>query len=86
VQVAKWLPGILLTHIPVHPSELRRGVLNVHGHLHARSVGDARYVCVSLEQTNFSPVPLELARRALGHSSLTIPDLFDGGSPYLDQR
>lgn len=59
ISVAKWLPGILLTHIPVHPSELRRGVLNVHGHLHARTISDPRYVCVSLEQTGFRPVRLD---------------------------
>jgi calcineurin-like phosphoesterase family protein len=53
------LPGILLTHIPVHPSQLRRGVLNVHGHLHARTINDPRYVCVSLEQTGFRPVRLD---------------------------
>lgn len=32
--------------------------VNLHGHLHADSVPDARYFCVSLEQTNFSPIEL----------------------------
>jgi len=58
IAIAKWLPGALLSHIPVHPSQLRRGMINVHGHLHARSVNDSRFVCVSLEQTDFRPVLL----------------------------
>lgn len=65
ISVAKWLPGLLLTHIPVHPSELRRGVINVHGHLHARTVSDPRYVCVSLEQTEFRPMLLEGLKAAV---------------------
>lgn len=62
IAVAKWLPGVLLTHIPVHPSQLGRGMINVHGHLHAHSVNDSRFVCVSLEQTDFRPVLLSSVR------------------------
>jgi calcineurin-like phosphoesterase family protein len=58
IVVAKRLPGVLLTHIPVHPSQLQRGKLNVHGHLHGMRVADARYVCVSVEQTDFAPMLL----------------------------
>lgn len=56
--VARWLPGFLLTHIPVHPSQLRGRTINVHGHLHSATVGDPRYRCVSADQTDFAPVPL----------------------------
>jgi calcineurin-like phosphoesterase family protein len=59
ISIAKWLPGILLTHIPVHPSQLRRGMMNIHGHIHAQRVSDPRYICVSLEQTDFQPVLLD---------------------------
>jgi calcineurin-like phosphoesterase family protein len=58
VTVARWLPGFLLTHIPVHPSQLRGRTVNVHGHLHSATVGDPRYRCVSADQTDFAPVPL----------------------------
>lgn len=58
VRVWKQLPGLLLTHVPVHPSQLRGGVRNIHGHLHARAIDDPRYVCVSLERTDFRPLPL----------------------------
>lgn len=61
--------GLILTHIPIHPDSLSRWRLNVHGHLHAnrvrytdkynQQVDDPRYMCVSVEQTNYRPVPIE---------------------------
>ena len=48
----------LMTHISVHPSQLDRRTVNVHGHLHARPLDDARYLCVSVEQTGFRPVAI----------------------------
>ena len=59
------LAGMLLTHIPVHPASLERWGGNIHGHLHSERVllpdgaPDPRYVCVSVEQTGFAPVPLD---------------------------
>ncbi|WP_100260004.1 metallophosphoesterase family protein [Qipengyuania seohaensis] len=58
VTVAKWLPGALLTHIPVHASQLRGATINVHGHLHSARIDDPRYRCVSVEQTDYWPIPL----------------------------
>lgn len=58
ISVARWLPGFLLTHLPVHPSQLRGKSINVHGHLHSARIDDPRYSCVSVEQTDYSPVPL----------------------------
>jgi calcineurin-like phosphoesterase family protein len=58
VSIARWLSGVLLTHIPVHPSQLRAGTINVHGHLHRASIPDAMYRCVSADQTGFAPVLL----------------------------
>lgn len=55
----------LLTHIPIHPSEMYRWSKNIHGHLHTRSVKtwyglkDRRYVCVSCEQIDYTPVKIE---------------------------
>lgn len=64
--------GILMTHIPVHPNSLGRWPLNVHGHLHSNQVTrdyhkmsgivqepDPRYLCVSVEQINYTPISLE---------------------------
>lgn len=58
ISVARWLPGALLTHIPVHPSQLRARSINVHGHTHTRSVGHDRHVCVSAELVAYTPVRL----------------------------
>ena len=59
--------GLLLTHIPVHPSCVGRYGLNVHGHLHSGQIldegglPDTRYLCVSVERHDFRPVPFEVA-------------------------
>ena len=46
----------LLTHLPVHPSLLAGGLINIHGHLHDRRLGSNRHVCVSVEQVNYAPL------------------------------
>lgn len=57
--------GCIGTHIPLHPDSLARWGFNVHGHLHANNVYlanrsmDRRYLCVSVEQTNYRPMALE---------------------------
>lgn len=60
---------LIMSHIPIHEESLGRWGLNIHGHLHAHTVkrvsnpsfDDTRYVCVSVEQTNFTPITLEEA-------------------------
>ena len=56
--------GCILSHIPMHESNLGRFGTNIHGHLHAHRVmkGDSidpRYHCVCVEQTDFRPILLE---------------------------
>lgn len=51
--------GCLLTHIPVHVSQFRRYKANIHGHLHSRRIDDPRYICVSAEQNNLTPVAID---------------------------
>lgn len=60
--------GCILSHIPVHESNLGRFGTNIHGHLHAhrvmkldfgREIIDPRYHCVCVEQTDFRPILLE---------------------------
>lgn len=65
--------GSILTHIPVHPSQLEpqfgrpsRYEFNVHGHLHERKVNDDRYICVSVEQVQ---VPVHLNTLIESHRS-----------------
>ena len=69
------LGGIILTHIPVHPAQLERYTHNIHGHTHTTRIGigsvkttpygdkyqeaDPRYICVSAEQINLTPISLD---------------------------
>lgn len=42
----------ILTHIPIHPKELRYGWdYNIHGHLHDHSIDDDRYINVNIDVT-----------------------------------
>ena len=69
------LENILFTHIPVHTQSLGRFLANVHGHLHHNQVmlgsaeshtPDSRYINVSVERINYTPVSLdELKQRVL---------------------
>lgn len=59
--------GLLLTHVPVHPTTLlehprRHAVFNVHGHTHEKGEpgGDTdNYKCVCVEWTDYYPIHLE---------------------------
>lgn len=58
------LNGMILSHIPVHESQLERFGVNICGHLHSNRVMkdgkiDNRYHCVCVEQTDFKPILLE---------------------------
>jgi calcineurin-like phosphoesterase family protein len=70
------LAKCLLTHIPIHPQSLSRWKANIHGHLHAnqveispgvRGLVDSRYLCVSVEHTDFAPILLEDALARIQH-------------------
>lgn len=65
--------GLLLTHVPVHPSTLKEGrfsghgkpqlkMLNVHGHIHANPSPEGPYKCVCVEQIDYTPVNIEELR------------------------
>lgn len=68
------LDGFCLSHIPIHPDSLSRWKGNVHGHLHSNRVMmdetyaldgviDHRYLCVSVEHINFTPISLDEVNR-----------------------
>lgn len=67
--------GFILSHIPIHPGSMGRWKINIHGHLHANRVQllpdrydtpDDRYVCVSVEHTNFRPILLDTVLKKAG--------------------
>ena len=62
---------IIISHIPIHPACMERWVTNIHGHTHTHNINnfnawetqfpgqgapDARYINVSCEQLNYTPV------------------------------
>ena len=60
--------GFILSHIPIHPYQFEAGRFshNIHGHLHTYKVDDPRYVNVSVEQLNYTPLSLNNLREYLG--------------------
>ena len=50
--------GLILTHCPIHESELRRFKLNIHGHVHENTLPDNRYFNVSCEAVNYTPISI----------------------------
>ncbi len=54
--------NLWLTHIPVHPDELR-GKGNIHGHCHVEQLDDPRYLNASIEWLpNHRPISLDEVR------------------------
>jgi calcineurin-like phosphoesterase family protein len=48
--------GCILSHCPVHESEMARFSKNIHGHVHENSLDDDRYINVSCEVVNYTPI------------------------------
>lgn len=52
--------GLILSHVPLREDQFRDGAdLNIHGHIHANKSPEGPYVCVCVEQTDYSPVHIE---------------------------
>lgn len=57
----------ICSHIPIHPDCIERFKANVHGHLHCNTIKDPRYVNISVEKTNYTPVSLEWILTQIPH-------------------
>lgn len=70
--------GMILSHIPLHPSALYRFGTNIHGHTHSNRVIndsgeiDPRYYCVCVEQTDFRPILFEDAIKKIQEQGGTV--------------
>lgn len=51
--------NIILTHIPIHESEINRFKYNIHGHVHDKSLSDKRYINVSAEVIDYKPKTIQ---------------------------
>lgn len=54
-----------LTHTPMHPTEIFKGNVNIHGHTHAKVIDDPLYFNANCENLDFRPV--ELSRISQGY-------------------
>ena len=60
---AYWvLDKYVLSHIPIHPESLSRWKANIHGHLHGNTLADPRYINVSVECINYTPMDFEFIK------------------------
>jgi calcineurin-like phosphoesterase family protein len=48
--------GFILSHCPIHESEMERYYKNIHGHVHEETIKDDRYINVCCEAINYTPV------------------------------
>ena len=69
IELFKAWGNLVMSHTPLHLQTLGedhrfgedKTMYNVHGHIHTRATPDpSRYKCVSVEQTNYRPVDLNL--------------------------
>ena len=67
--------GMILAHIPAHPSQFPRYSINIHGHLHHLQVQDTRYVNVSAEQINLTPISYDDIRSVLKNGDALVDGL-----------
>jgi calcineurin-like phosphoesterase family protein len=65
--------GIMMSHIPLHLDSIKRGCINVHGHIHERIIAHdtqmvlgkledqhPKYFNVCVEHHNYTPIPMEV--------------------------
>lgn len=55
--------NFIMSHVPLHESSLYRFEINVHGHMHDKHLDDPRYVNISVENINYTPISLEELRQ-----------------------
>lgn len=72
------LNQMILSHIPIHEESLSRFNANIHGHLHHRRVMknglvDPRYISVSVELIDYTPVPFETIREMVRQNTAKEP-------------
>jgi calcineurin-like phosphoesterase family protein len=56
--VVKYKKVIWMSHVPIHPIELR-DCINIHGHVHEKTLDDSRYVNVCVEVLDGLPIELK---------------------------
>ena len=66
IRGSNMIDGLLMTHYPIHPGSIGFRVLgNVHGHIHNQPDVSPRHLNISVERTNYEPIPLEEVKARL---------------------
>lgn len=82
VRVLTEFGGIVLTHVPIHPSQLQRFKVNVHGHLHDKVIDEPGYISVCVEQIDYRPIHIdEILAQAARFNPNHDFHAFDPGNP-----
>lgn len=64
--------GAWLSHAPINPFQLR-GKWNIHGHVHARSMDDLRYINVCVEALKGCPISWDTLELMMADRRLLLP-------------
>lgn len=51
--------GFTCSHMPLKDGHFRNGTHNVHGHVHSNSLDDPKYINVSVEVRDYTPVNID---------------------------
>ena len=52
--------GLICSHVPISLMQLQsRFKFNAHGHMHAHTMDDPRYINVCVEHTNYTPISFD---------------------------
>jgi calcineurin-like phosphoesterase family protein len=62
------LSDMILTHIAINAHCVDRFKTNVHGHSHDMFIPDPRFLCVSVEHTNYTPLSLDEIRARIAEN------------------
>lgn len=80
IRSASLVEGMLLSHYPLHQASLTFKVKgNIHGHIHQHPDVSPQHLNVSVERTNYEPIPIEEAARQLAVKLRTASKLDTGG-------
>lgn len=47
-----------LSHAPIHPDEMRNRLMNIHGHVHFKTIDSDKYFNACVENINYKPISL----------------------------
>ena len=53
----------MLSHVPLPDSKIKKGYINLHGHIHNKKISDdyseSKHINLSVDVTNYKPISLD---------------------------